>query len=113
VIEVKRITEGPIRVGTQFSEVAKMMGLRINAICEITELESDKTMAFKGTSSGPFEYQASYTLEPIGNSTRLKIVGKMRAKGFWRLLEPILKGEVKKESWQELLAMKRVIETRS
>lgn len=113
VIEVKRLTEGPIRVGTQFREVAKMMGLRINTICEITELEANKKFAFKGTSTGPLEYEASYTLEPSGNATRLNIVGKMRTKGFWKLLEPIFKGEVKKESRQELLSMKRAIETRT
>ena len=113
VIEVKRVTEGPIRVGTQFREVAKMMGRQFNTICEITELEAEKRFAFKGTSSGPFEYEASYTLEPRGNATRLNIVGKMRTKGLWILLEPIFKGEVKKESRQEVLRMKSVIETRS
>jgi uncharacterized membrane protein len=113
VIEVKRLTEGPIRVGTQFSEVAKMMGMRVNTICAITELEVDKKFGFKGSSTGPLEYEALYTLEPSGSATRLNIVGKMRAKGFWKLLEPIFKGEVKKESRQELLTMKRMIETRT
>ena len=113
VIEVKRLTEGPIRVGTQFKEVAKMMGRQFNTICEITELEVERRFAFKGTSSGPFDYEALYTLEPTGNATRLNIVGKMRAKGLWKFLEPIFKAEVKKESRQEVLRMKSVIETRS
>ena len=113
VIELKRITDGPIRVGTKFSEVAKMMGRRINTTCEITELEPNKTIAFKATSDGPLEYQTTYTLEPNGSATRLKIIGLFRTKGFWRLLEPLLKGEVKKESQQELTIMKKVIEGRT
>ena len=113
VIEVKRLTEGPIRIGTKFSEVAKMMGRRISTTCEITELEPNKKIAFKATSDGPMEYQTTYTLEPNGAATRLRIVGSFRTKGLWRLLEPFLKGEVKKESQQELTIMKKVIETRT
>jgi len=113
VIEAKRLTEGPIRVGTQFREVAKMMGWRVSTTCEITELEANRRIAFKATSSGPIEYETSYTLDPSGTATRLSIVGTFRTKGFWKLLEPIFKGGVKKESRQELLGMKRAIETRS
>ena len=112
VIEVKRITNGPIGVGTKFKEVAKMMGRRVDTICEITELETNKKFAFKGTSSGPFEYESTYTLEPKENGTSISIVGNFRTKGFWRLLEPFIKGEVAKESSQELAAMKEAIESR-
>jgi uncharacterized protein YndB with AHSA1/START domain len=113
VIEVTRLTEGPIRVGTQFREVAKMMGRRIHTTCEITRLEPNRIMAFEGTSDGPLEYRTTYTLEPNGSGTRLRIEGSFRTRGIWRLLEPILKSEVKKGSRQELTAMKRVIETRA
>lgn len=89
------------------------MGRRISTTCEITELEPNKTIAFKATSDGPMECQTTYTLEPNGNATRLRIVGSFRTKDFWRLLEPILKGEVKKESQQELTTMKKVIESRT
>jgi uncharacterized membrane protein len=113
VIQVKRLTEGPTRVGTQFSEVAKMMGMRISTTCEITELEANKTIAFKATSSGPIEYETSYTFEPNGDRTRLNIHGTFRTKGFWKFLEPLFKAEIKKESQGELVAMKRMIEARS
>ncbi|MBI3003964.1 MAG: SRPBCC family protein [Ignavibacteriales bacterium] len=113
VIEVKRLTEGPTRVGTKFSEVAKMMGRRVNTTCEITSMEPNKTLAFKASSDGPLEYETSYAFEPVGTATRLKIVGSFRTKGFWRLLEPLFKGEVKKESVQELTAMKNAIEERT
>jgi carbon monoxide dehydrogenase subunit G len=112
VIETTRITDGPIRVGTQFREVAKFMGRNINTICEITEIEPLKRFAFKGTSNGPASYQSTYTLESIGNATRITIVGHFQFKGLWRLLEPFIKGEVGKESAQELKEMKAAIESR-
>lgn len=113
VSEVKRLTAGPIRVGTKFSEVAMMMGRRIQTTCEITHLEPNSTVAWNATSDGPMEYQTTYTFEAIGSSTRLKIAGAFRGKGLWRLLEPILKGELKKESRHELAAMKAIIESRA
>jgi len=113
VIEVKRVTEGPIRVGTKFSEVAMMMRRRIHSTCEITQLEPNKTIAFKGTSDGPMEYQTTYTLVASNDATRLHIVGSFRTKGLWRLLEPILKGEVRSQSRHELTAMKAMIEART
>ena len=113
VIEVRKLTEGPVRVGSKFSEVAKMMGRRVNTTCEITALEPNKRISFRATSDGPVEYETTYTLEQNGNATRLNINGNFRTKGFWRLLEPMFKGEVKKESLQELTTMKRAIEERT
>ena len=113
VIETRRITEGPIRVGTQFREVAKVMGRRVETTCEITELVPLKCMAFRATSTGPFAYHTSYSLEDRGNSTRITIEGAFELKGLWRLLEPLVRGEVRKESAQELQVMKAAIERRS
>ena len=112
VIEVKRITEGPIRVGTQFAEVANMMGKRVRTTCEITEHELNKRFSFKGRSDGPLEYESTYTFESMGSGTRIHITGIFRAKGFWRLLEPLMRREVEKESKQELQGMKKFIESR-
>jgi hypothetical protein len=112
VIETSRITDGPIRVGTQFREVAKMMGRRVETICEITDLQPSRRVAFRATSNGPLSYATSYLLEPQGDTTRVTIEGTFTFKGLWRLLEPLVRGEVRKESAQELLAMKAAIERR-
>jgi uncharacterized membrane protein len=113
VIQVKRLTEGPIRVGTRFSEVAKILGRQVNTTCEVTHLVPNKVFAFKGTSDGPLEYQTAYTFEQSSNGTRVNIVGSFRTKGLWRLLEPILKGEVERDSRRELSRMKAFIEART
>jgi len=82
VIETSRITEGPMRVGTQYREVAKMMGRRVTTVCEITELVPDRRIAWKATSSGPFSYQTTYTFTPAGSRTRLDIVGTFSLRGL-------------------------------
>ena len=110
VIQTKRVTEGPIREGTQFREVAKIMGRSVESICEITRLEAGKTLAFRGTSNGPFTYATTYTFESLGESTRIAIVGEFRFMGFWRLFEPFAGVMLKLESGKELAAMKAAIE---
>lgn len=112
VIESRRVTPGPVRVGAEFTEVAKLLGRRVETVCTFTELEPNRTIAFHATSSGPFSYDTRYTLEPAGSGTRIQIAGRFRFKGLWRLLEPILGGEVRKESAQEVQAMKAAIEGR-
>lgn len=112
VIESARLTEGPLRVGTQFREVAKMMGRRVTTVCEVTELVKERKIGWKASSSGPFSYQTTYTLTADGPKTRLDIVGTFSLKGLWRLIEPLARSEVRKESAQELVAMKTAIESR-
>src|SRR5688572_28645022 len=102
VIETRRLTEGPIRVGTRFQEVARLMGRRVTTICEITELEPSQHVSFAATSSGPFSYATRYAFEDTEGGTRLTIEGTFTLKGFWRLLEPLMKSEVRKESAHEL-----------
>jgi uncharacterized protein YndB with AHSA1/START domain len=112
VIEVKRLTEGPTRVGSQFREVARMMGRKISTTCVIKQLDPGKTIAFGATSDGPLEYDTTYTLEATPTGTRLNINGSFRTKGMWRLLEPIIRASVRRESRGELATMKQVIESR-
>jgi uncharacterized protein YndB with AHSA1/START domain len=111
VIEVTRLTEGPTRVGTSFREVVRFMGRQYTSTCEIVELEPNRMFAFNATSDGPLEYKTKYTFEPADGGTRLEIVGSFQTKGAWRLLEPIMKGEIRKESQMELVAVKKAIES--
>jgi uncharacterized protein YndB with AHSA1/START domain len=111
VIEVTRLTEGPTRVGTRFREVVRFMGRRYTSICEIVELEPNKLFAFKASSDGPLEYHTKYTFEPADGGTRLEIVGSFQTKGLWRLAEPMMRGEIQKESQMELVAVKKAIES--
>ena len=112
VIESRRLSEGPLHIGSQFRETAKFMGRQISTICEITELEPMRRIAWRGTSSGPASYSAAYDLEADGTSTRITIHGTFEFKGLWKLLEPFIGAEVRKESQGELKAMKAAIEAR-
>jgi uncharacterized membrane protein len=110
VLETKRLTPGPTRVGTQFSEVAKLMGRRVEGVCEITELAPDQRFSFTGMPNAPFSYETVYAFEARGTHTQLKIVGTFRFKGAWRFFEPLIGLLIRLESAEELKAMRRAIE---
>ena len=110
VTRVTRLTDGPVRVGSQFREQARLAGRTIETTCEITTLESAKRFAFRASSTGPFTYESQYELAPAGAGTHLQIEGRFHFRGWWRLVEPLLAMEVRKESRQELAQMKAAIE---
>ena len=111
VVESKRITEGPVRVGTQFQEHVRMLGMRFDAQCEVVDFQPPRAVAM--TADGKMlKYQGTFTFEPLpdGGGTRLSLAGRMSMKGLWRVLELIAGGEIRKESAAELQDIKKAIE---
>jgi uncharacterized protein YndB with AHSA1/START domain len=109
VIRSQVLTPGPVRVGTRFTETAKVGPWRLDATCEVTAYEPARRMAFTA-SSKPIEYGGEFTLEPLGSGTRLSVDAAVRLKGFWRLMQPVMAGEMKSETRKELETIKRVLE---
>lgn len=101
-------------MGTQFSETVRAMGMRFEAMCEVTAFEPPHTLAM--TADGKMiDYAGTFTFEalPGGPATRLSVSGTMKMKGFWRLLEWLAAGEIRKESQAELQDIKKAIETQT
>jgi uncharacterized protein YndB with AHSA1/START domain len=64
VIESRRTSEGPMRVGTQFRETVRMMGMRFEALCEVTAF--DPPRKFSMTADGRLvHYEGDFHFEPI------------------------------------------------
>ena len=110
VIQSKRLSQGPIRPGFQFEETAKVGPWRLQTVCTVTEVKPGERFAFQAKSSGPLDYEGTFELQPVAGGTRLTLSGNARLKGLWRLLQPILAGDLRKESRKELQTMKEVLE---
>jgi len=104
------ISPGALGVGTRFSEVIRIMGRSINVICEITEYEVSRKMGFRSISDAPIQFAGSFTFESQNGSTRLNFAGISSLKGVWRLVEPLMAGEAKRELEGELKTIKGVLE---
>ena len=109
VVQTKVITPGPIVVGTRFDEMVKLGPWRVPTECVVTEFDPRGSMTFQATSK-PVSYVGRFTVEAVGNGSRVTIQGTARLRGLWRLLEPILAGDVRKGVRHELAAIKRLTE---
>jgi uncharacterized membrane protein len=88
VVEIETLTEGPMRVGSQWREVRKFLGKRIETVLELTEYEPNARSAVRMV-SGPVPLRGTYEYEPVGGGTRFTVTGELDAHGFFKLAEPV------------------------
>ena len=96
VVEVRRTTEGPVRVGTKHTFVRNFMGRKVEASNEYVAYEPNKRIAFKST-SGPVPFEASYLFESMAAGTKLTSKIEMEAAGFLGLIEPLIAAGLRRE----------------
>ncbi|MCZ7570174.1 MAG: SRPBCC family protein [Ardenticatenaceae bacterium] len=109
LLEVRRMTDGPLGVGTQHTFVRKFLGRRLEASNEYGEYEPNKTIAFKST-SGPMDFRAGYRTEPIAGGTKLTSWIEMQPKGFAGLAEPLIAASLRRELAANLGELKELLE---
>jgi uncharacterized protein YndB with AHSA1/START domain len=111
VVESRPISEGPFRVGYQFSETVKAGPWKLNALCTVTDLKPNERFAFVMTSDGPLDCEAHFDLQPVAGGTRVTVEGAARLRGIWRLLQPMMASELRKETKAELETLRRLLES--
>lgn len=76
---------------------------------EIVELDPDRTVVFHVTHPA-LEWTSRSTASAEGAGTRFTYAGELRLKGWRRLLEPIMAGEVRRGEANEALRLKALLE---
>lgn len=112
VVESKLITSGPLRVGSEFSERVKLIGSPIQVVCTILEYDFPRVIAYRSDTSSRVKYEGRIQFESAGRDTRLTFTGKNQLGGFYRILEPLMRGEMEKELGDDLKKLKSVLEER-
>lgn len=108
-VPMRQITEGSFRTGSRM-EVAFGKGpLQARLELEITAVEAGRRMAFT-TRSGPIQWDGEYRLEPAGDGTALSQEGRLRFRGLWRLIEPLVGAEISRAEVKELERLKAAAE---
>ncbi|MEE9163867.1 MAG: SRPBCC family protein [Thermoplasmata archaeon] len=105
-------SEGPLGVGTTFTDEVQFLGRRIKQIFEITEYEPNRKVSFKSI-SGPMGATGSFTYESVEGGTKVTVVGESDPRGLWRLIKPIMAREGKKEWESSLATLKDLLEETS
>ena len=111
LLEVKRITEGPLGVGTQYTGVRKFMGRRMESVIQYTTYQPNKKVVFKSI-SGASPLEQSFLFESIAEGTRLTARLELQTSGLMGLAEPMIASGLKREVDANFGILKDMLESR-
>jgi carbon monoxide dehydrogenase subunit G len=110
LISVTKVSEGDIRVGTRYTEVVNMNGNKGDAELEVTQYDAPRVFANEGK-GGPASFSAKFTLEPDGDGTRVTHEYTVTMSGIMKMMEPLMKGWLKKNSEEAVERLQSLIES--
>lgn len=96
VQQAKITSEGPLDVGTTYSQLAKFLGRPVKSEFEVIEFESRKLVKGRST-TGSFPITFTRSVEFGQGGTKVTAVIEGDASGFFRLAEPILSRIVQRQ----------------
>lgn len=108
--ESKKLTEGPIAVGTTFRETRVMSGKEASADLLVDVFEPNTHVGISTESEG-IKVAYHYRLSPEDDGTRLKWVCELEASGLRRMMLPMVAAIMKKEDGVHLQRLKTYLET--
>lgn len=107
--ESKKLTDGPIGVGTKFHETRIMGGKEASTDLLISAYEPNKHVGISSEAEG-IKVEYHFHLEPEGKGTRVKWVCELEASGLRKMMLPMVAGIMKKEDGNHLKKLKAHLE---
>jgi uncharacterized membrane protein len=104
------ILEGPADVvGSKYTEVRKFMGQEMKSTLEITAFEKDAKFSAK-VIKGPVPFEVTAMFEPSGNGTKMTTKVEGEPKGFFKIAEGMLQGQLEKSLEEDNNRLKGILE---
>jgi len=104
------IPEGPQNaVGSKYTEVRKFMGQEMKSAMEVTAYETNSKWAAK-VLKGPVPYEVTATFTAEGSGTRMTTVVEGEPKGFFKVAEGMMKGQLEKSLQEDGERLKKLLE---
>jgi hypothetical protein len=111
--EVRRITPGPVGVGTEHVFVRRFARLNIESRNRFIAYEPDRFFVAFEIPAGKITGEASYLVEPTGpDSCRLVSEVDFRVSGLAGLATPLLTRVFERDSKRDEATLKQLLETR-
>ena len=107
--EVRRLTEGPIGVGTEHEFTRRFAGREMVSRNRFVSFEEDRFVEFE-IPSGWLRGRASYRTAPSATGTSLTSRIQFRAHGPARLFESLLSRLIARDSRRDEARLKRLLE---
>lgn len=109
IAESRKLTDGPVRVGTEYDVVAVFRGNRQPFRYRVTELEPGRRVALAGESAQATSVDA-IEVEPDGSGSRVHYSAEIKLKGLRRVAEPFLRGTLEETGREALAGLKRTLD---
>ena len=104
------IEEGPSNVvGSKYTEVRKFMGQEMKSTIEVTAFVADSKFAGK-VIKGPVPFEVTVTFEASGGGTKMTTRVEGEPKGFFKVAEGALKGQLEKSLEEDGKHLKAILE---
>ena len=110
VREVRKTSEGPVGVGTEYSMSRHLPQGRVENTLQVVEYEPNERYAIRVT-SGPTPFFYRYTFEPLGDRTRMSLSAEGALGGAADLLSPIASIAVKRGVQANFRTLKTLLES--
>jgi carbon monoxide dehydrogenase subunit G len=113
IIEVVKLTDGPIAVGTKFKEAKTIRGRNAEAIIEVVQYQPTSVFSARSEANGLIvTYQ--YQMNEEANGTRVNFQCEVKTSGIvMSLTKPLIIKILKREDGDHLKTVKKVLETTS
>jgi uncharacterized membrane protein len=109
LLEVRKLTKGPLGVGTKFAFVREFLGRRLESANEFVAFEPNALVKFV-IPDGPVPGEASYEFKSTTDGTKVTSKLELSTQGFSRLAEPLVTPSLKKDVKANLTRLKELLE---
>jgi hypothetical protein len=111
VLEIAKLTDGPVGVGTVFKSTVKDAGMKTDREFEITEFARPTRLRWTERSKNQITVPAGgYDLAPDGAGTRVTIRNEFEGHGFGKVILPLALRSARKGADQFAQSIKTAVE---
>ena len=110
--EAKFTSDGPLRAGSTYAQVARFLGRRIESTFEVIDYEPGRMVKATST-SGSFPITFTRIVEAKEDGVHVKAIIEGDASGFFKLATPILRRMVQRSVDADYANLKKVLEAAS
>lgn len=104
-----KLSDGPTRVGTRFSETRVVNGKEATTELEVSEYEPPNTFGILNETMG-ITVKYIYSFTPESKGTRVNWACELEAGGLKKMMLPMIAGLMKKEDGDHLQKVKNLLE---
>lgn len=110
VVAVRKVTPGPIRIGSRYQHTLSILGKHTDIEVEFTERRAHSGYVLKSLGS-PFDFEMRVQLKPAPRGTLLEAVVEGRPSGVARIAAVLISRHRRAEIKRDLRTLKKMLES--